>query len=81
MKRRIVEWRSYIWKKAKTWYDYTYERLNILKNWVSIYEKVIRPLYIFLCDCLKWAIPIIVLYGQKFSETVNDYLEATNFLM
>jgi len=66
LKKQFFSSLIYVWKELKKWGKYIYDKLNILKNLVGIYNKVIKPLYLFLLTCLKWTIPIIVLYGRKY---------------
>lgn len=47
-------------------YKKTYQYLNILKNILGIYEKLIRPLYLILFKIMQWLIPIIIYWFKEF---------------
>lgn len=74
LKGKLFSSLNYVWKELKEWGKHFYDRLNLIKNLISIYEKVIRPLYRILATILQWAIPIIALKGKELLESIESIL-------
>jgi len=85
IKEQFFYWRSYICTVTKNIvikiYKKVYPKLKDLKDWVGIYEKIIRPLYLVLRKILQWVIPIIIACGEEANEKINEYLEALHILL
>lgn len=75
LKKKFFSSLSFAYNKGKRIDKIIYQKLNLLKNYVSIYEKVVRPLHKILVTILQWAVPVIAVYIHKFSELISDLTE------